>query len=182
MYLGNVCLIVSLSSISSALGNRGLSPELKLLLQVCMQIYQQKTPYPPLQLDVLLHNCIHWLQVLFLDFWVVSGFLMDADDPAGVGGVLIVIPKLPWKLDLRCVGIIGGGDLLIVTPVLFWKLALGPGLADDPVRLLVVSSESRAIFWGSGLVGGASKPVFNCTWACLFGRTLPRGWICGGSL
>ena len=65
----------------------------------------------------------------------------------------------------------------MVTPVLLLKLELGPGLAeDDPVRLLVVSAESRATFWGAD-----SKPAFNCGGAGVFGGIPPRGWICGGN-
>ena len=68
------------------------------------------------------------------------------------------------------------------TPVLLLKLELRLGLAaDDPVGLLVVSAESRAIFWGADLVGADSKLAFNCSGADLFGGIPPRGWICEDS-
>lgn len=40
----------------------------------------------------------------------------------------------------------------MVTSELLLKLELGPGLTEDPVRLVVASAEIRAILWGAGLV------------------------------
>ena len=96
--------------------------------------------------------------------------VIAADDPVGVGCELMVTPELPRKLELGPAGVVGVGGLLMVTPVLLLKLELRPDLAaDDSVRLLVVSVESRTIFWGAGLVGSNSKPAFNCRGADLFG-------------
>lgn len=129
------------------------------------------------------YNHIHWLQVLFLDFWaakpkmlrlaglasmfvgVVSDFLMDTPEQfwkleLDAAGLAADIPVgagdvLTWMLELGSFGGVGHGGLLMVSaPVLLFKLELGPGLkADDHVRLLVVSAGSRAIFWSVGVVG-----------------------------
>ena len=58
----------------------------------------------------------------------------------------------------------------MVTSELLLKLELGPGLTEDPMRLVVVSAEVRAILWGAGLVGADSKPAFNCGGAGLLYR------------